>query len=150
MQRADVASSPFRRVIAGAEDAHAMTPTFSKTPASDRAHTSALEGWVLRSLKFPALYTAIVAAGSIDVCLTGLLLALGGQEANPFADAVLKAFGFTGMVVFKYLAMGTVILACEFVADHGRRRARRLAVTLVGIHFVPLPWSAFLLSEVLS
>ena len=99
----------------------------------------------LRPLRFPSLYAAIVVAGSLDVWLTGILLALGGKEANPLADAVLQTHGFAGMVVFKYLVVGLVILGCEFVADHDRRKARKLAITLVVIHALPLPWSTYLL-----
>lgn len=99
----------------------------------------------LRALRYPRLYIATVVAGTLDVWLTGILLALGGQEANPLADAVLQAYGFGGMAVFKYLVMGLVILGCEFVADHDRRKARKLAVALVVIHALPLPWSTGLL-----
>lgn len=100
-----------------------------------------------RNLRFPSLYGAIILAGSLDIWLTGLLLALGAAEANPLANAVLHAHGFTGMVVFKYLAVGAVILACEFVASRNRRVAQGLAATLVALHAAPLPWSAGLLVQ---
>jgi hypothetical protein len=119
-----------------------MTPTTAQPSSHDDVGTRAS---ALRALRFPSLYAAIVAAGSLDVWLTGILLALGGQEANPFANAVLQTHGFAGMVFFKYLVVGLVILGCEFVADHNLRKARKLAITLVVIHALPLPWSTGLL-----
>jgi hypothetical protein len=104
------------------------------------------QGLALRALRFPSLYAAIIVAGTLDVWLTGVLLALGGQEANPLANAALQAHGFGGMVLFKYLAVGLVILACEFVASRDRRTARNLALVLIAIHAAPLPWSAALLA----
>jgi hypothetical protein len=87
----------------------------------------------------------VIGAGTLDVWLTGILLAPGGQEANPLAPAVLQTPGFAGMVFFKYLVVGLVILGCEFVADHNLRKARKVAITLVVIHALPLPWSMRLL-----
>ncbi len=113
---------------------------------ASNANASPRKARVLHGLRFPSLYAAIIAAGSLDVWLTGILLAFGGQEANPLADAVLQAFGFTGMVIFKYLVVGLVILACEFVADHDERKARNLTIALIAIHAAPLPWSAGLLA----
>ncbi|MEM8885632.1 MAG: DUF5658 family protein [Planctomycetota bacterium] len=98
-----------------------------------------------RILCFPWLYFGIIVASSLDVWLTGILLSFGAQEVNPLAHAVLQAYGFTGMVIFKYLLTGVVILSCEFVSEHDRRKARMLAVTLVVIHALPLPWSTALL-----
>jgi hypothetical protein len=99
-----------------------------------------------RSLRFPALYGAIIIASSLDVLLTGILLALGGEEANPLADAILRAHGFSGMVVFKYLVVGWVILSCEFVADRNHRKGQTLAVALVTIKASPVVWSGGLLA----
>lgn len=99
----------------------------------------------LRNLRFPKLYALIVLAGTLDVWLTGILLAFGAQEANPLADAVLQSYGFPGMVIFKYLVVGLVLLGCEFVADHNLRKAKILAIILVVIHASPLPWSTGLL-----
>jgi hypothetical protein len=98
-----------------------------------------------RTLRFPSLYAAIIVASSLDILLTAILLALGGQEANPLANAILQAHGFPGMVVFKYLVVGLVILACEFVADRDLRTARGLAVTLIAIKASPVVWSSGLL-----
>ncbi|MEM9882013.1 MAG: DUF5658 family protein [Planctomycetota bacterium] len=100
---------------------------------------------VNRSLKFPWLYTAIIAAGTLDVLLTGILLALGGREINPLAAAILEHYGFAGMVVFKYLIVGLVILMCDFVADRDWRKARVLAIALIGIKASPVIWSSGLL-----
>ena len=112
-------------------------------PIEDCDRCAAAGQW---NLRFPTLYGAIVAAGSLDIWLTGILLALGGREANPLAAAVLDTYGFTGMVVFKYLVVATLILACEFVASRDRRKARGLALVLVALHAAPLPWSAGLIA----
>lgn len=109
------------------------------------SHDNAGQASASRVLSFPWLYLAIIAAGTLDVWLTGILLALGGQEANPLAEAVLQTHGFGGMVLFKYLVIGLVILSCEFVADRDRRKARALAITLIAIKAAPVPWSVGLL-----
>jgi hypothetical protein len=113
---------------------------------SHSAYAPIARSGVTCKLRFPSLYAAIIVAGTLDVWLTGVLLALGGQEANPLANAALQAHGFGGMVLFKYLAVGLVILACEFVASRDRRTARNLALVLIAIHAAPLPWSAALLA----
>ncbi|MEM9380047.1 MAG: DUF5658 family protein [Planctomycetota bacterium] len=118
-----------------------------RAPAA--AHAAGPDPRSLHVLRFPFLYGGIVIAGSLDVWLTGLILSLGGREANPVALAVLDTHGFTGMVIFKYLVVATVILACEFVASRDRRKARFLAITLVALHAAPLPWSASLLAGAL-
>ena len=112
---------------------------------ADRSWSFDLWSQVRRPLRFPWLYSAIIVAGSLDVLLTGILLSLGGREGNPLADAVLQTHGFGGMVVFKYLIVGLVILACDFVAEREQRKARRLAIALVVIHALPLPWSTALI-----
>ena len=137
---------PFGRDV---EDRVAMLPNVQNPPAAATAQAAASDPRSLRELRFPFLYGGIVVAGSFDIWLTGLLLSLGGREANPVAGAVLETHGFTGMVIFKYLVVATVILACEFVASRDRRKARFLAITLVALHAAPLPWSASLLAGAL-
>ncbi|MEM1108863.1 MAG: DUF5658 family protein [Planctomycetota bacterium] len=101
--------------------------------------------FTVREMRFPWLYAGIIVAGTLDIILTAIILALGGKEANPLANAVLQTHGFEGMILFKYLVVGLVILACEFIADRNRRKALSLAVILVVIHSFPVVWSTSLL-----
>ncbi|MEM9108744.1 MAG: DUF5658 family protein [Planctomycetota bacterium] len=90
-------------------------------------------------------YTWIVVAASLDILLTGIILANGGQEINPIANLVLMSQGFTGMVMFKYIAVFFIILGCEFVTRHNMRKGQRLAIALIAIHFTPVFWSTSLI-----
>ncbi|MEM6552372.1 MAG: DUF5658 family protein [Planctomycetota bacterium] len=90
-------------------------------------------------------YIWVIVGATLDVLLTGIILAMGGREINPVANAVLKAHGFTGMVVFKYIAVFVVLVGCEFVTRHNARSGRRLCALLVAIHFAPVVWSTGLL-----
>ncbi|MEM9347609.1 MAG: DUF5658 family protein [Planctomycetota bacterium] len=91
-------------------------------------------------------YIWIIIGASLDILFTGIILAKGGQEANPIANAVLITFGFTGMVAFKYMTVLLILVGCEFVSRHSARKGRRLAITLIVIHFAPVFWSTYLLS----
>ncbi len=62
------------------------------------------------------LFTSLSAA---DLCLTSSLLQHGGgsfYEVNPIANAWLHHYGWTGLIVFKAIAMSIVIAACAFIS----------------------------------
>ena len=96
-------------------------------------------------LSLPMAYRWIAIGGTLDILLTGVILSLGGYEANPIANAILMQYGFAGMVIFKYFVIALVIIGCEIVARHELKSAGRLAVVLIVIHFSPVIWSTGLL-----
>jgi hypothetical protein len=62
------------------------------------------------------LFTSLSAA---DLCLTSSLLQHGGgsiYEGNPIANAWLHSYGWTGLVIFKVMAMAVVIGTCAFIS----------------------------------
>jgi hypothetical protein len=62
------------------------------------------------------LFTSLSAA---DLCITGALLRDGGgsiYEGNPIANAWLYSYGWTGLVIFKVVAMAIVIATCAYIS----------------------------------
>ncbi|MEM7692008.1 MAG: DUF5658 family protein [Pseudomonadota bacterium] len=90
-------------------------------------------------------YIWIILAATLDILLTGIILSGGGKEINPLANAVLATYGFTGMVIFKYIVVFFILLGCEYVTRHNKRKGRLLSVALIIIHFAPVLWSTGLL-----
>jgi hypothetical protein len=97
------------------------------------------------SLQLPNCYMWLIAVGTLDILFTTIILSLGGSEANPIAAAVITAHGLPGMVVFKYLSIGLIVLCCEYVARTRIQTARRLALLVVAISAAPVIWSSGLL-----
>jgi len=97
-------------------------------------------------LALPSRYAWIILGGTLDILLTTVILALGGQEANPLANAILLSYGMFGMIVYKYILVGAVILGCEYIARKQINTAKRLAAILIAIHFAPVVWSTSLLA----
>ncbi|MEM1210687.1 MAG: DUF5658 family protein [Planctomycetota bacterium] len=105
-----------------------------------------VQGWLRSPLALSGTpYVWVIVGATLDVLLTGVVLAVGGREVNPIAHAVLAAHGFTGMVIFKYVAVFCVLLGCEFVTRYNPRTGRRLCAALIAIHFAPVVWSTGLL-----
>ena len=90
-------------------------------------------------------YIWIIIGATLDILFTGIILAKGGQEVNPLANAILTNHGFAGMVVFKYIVVFIILLSCEFVTRHNTRKGHRLIIALIAIHFAPVLWSTGLL-----
>ena len=96
-------------------------------------------------LSLPQRYCWLVIGGTLDIVLTMFILSLGGQEANPLAEAMLITHGPTGMIAYKYLLILLAIIGCEFVARRKLNIARVLSTILILIHFAPVVWSCGLL-----
>jgi hypothetical protein len=87
---------------------------------------------------FPDAYVWFVLLSTLDVCLTAIVLGLGGHEVNPLAQMILAEAGIAGMVVYKFLLVVLVIVICEVV---GRRRpltGRWLAHVAVAVSALPV------------
>lgn len=65
-----------------------------------------------------------------DVVLTGIAFRFGAREFNVLANWVLKSWGLTGMVLYKFALVTFVLLVCQYVHPTHPRTAR--AVLLVG------------------
>lgn len=103
--------------------------------------------WSIRQphLRYPWAYVLFVLASTLDILLTWLILALGGAEVNPIADAVLKFHGLWGVIGFKFSLTVFVILMCEVIGRRRETTGLRLAQCAVGITALPVVLSLWLL-----
>jgi hypothetical protein len=96
-------------------------------------------------LHLPNCYIWLITVGTLDIFFTTIILSLGGSEANPIAAAVITAHGLPGMVLFKYVSIGLIVLGCEYIARTRVHTARHLALLVVAISAAPVIWSSGLL-----
>ena len=68
----------------------------------------------------------LILVSALDVVLTRVILFFGGTEVNPIADFILAQWGRLGMSIFKFIIVGFVIIACEFIAR--RKPSDRIAL----------------------
>ena len=94
-----------------------------------------------RAALYPDPYLWLVLTASVDVMLTWLALELGGVEANPAAEWVLRRGGFPAMVVYRLGIIAAVIGVCEFVGRRHPTRGRTLAYVAVAISAFPVFWT---------
>lgn len=82
----------------------------------------------------PVLFGAVVAVMVGDVITTGVGLAMGLEEANPVAGAVIREAGLGGLLVLKAMA-AVVLLTLPALTDSARRtfRAGSVAYLFVGL-----------------
>lgn len=86
----------------------------------------------------PDAYVWLVLVATLDICLTTVILTLGGSEVNPLANFILNAVGLPGIVIFKYAAVVVVICICEFIARRRPAVARWLAHFAVAVSALPV------------
>ena len=91
-----------------------------------------------RDVRLPRAYLGYVGLSALDVLGTALILALGGIEVNPVADAVLVRFGMPGMTAFKFLIVALVIALCERIVREKPRAARGVMTLAIGATCLPV------------
>lgn len=88
---------------------------------------------------YPNAYVWLVLIAALDLMLTHRVLSwFGGREVNPVALSVLVRFGFTGLVVYKFLLVSVVVGICEFVGRRVYNKGWWLARIAVAISAVPV------------
>jgi len=87
---------------------------------------------------FPNHYTWLVFVAALDIMLTCMILYRGGREVNVVAKMIIHHFGLTGLVLFKYAMVVTVIVLCEIVGRRDREWGRWLATAAIAINCVPV------------
>lgn len=73
-------------------------------------------------------YLAFVLLNLFDLFLTGYIFRHDGMEANGIAVWVLDRWGLRGFVVFKFLLVLVVVLACEGITTKKPKTAKYLIV----------------------
>ncbi len=89
-----------------------------------------------RPVLYPTLYPLLVLGGTLDVILTSVVLALGGQELNGVANHVLESSGLGGLVALKFAMISSVILLCEIVGHRRHVLGSSVATFGIGVHAV--------------
>ncbi len=88
---------------------------------------------------YPRAYSAYVLLAAADICLTYIILGLGGRELNKLAAWIFDEHGLTGGLLFKFTTVAVVLVSCEYV---GRKRpddvARTLALWAVLVSLAPV------------
>lgn len=95
--------------------------------------------------RYPNVYVWFVLMSAMDIFLTYIVLWLGGSEVNQIANKVLQTFGFTGMIVFKFVLVILVIGICEIIGRHNDATGRRLAEWAVAITCIPVVYTSVML-----
>ncbi|MFG0329152.1 MAG: DUF5658 family protein [Phycisphaerales bacterium] len=95
-------------------------------------------GWRQPPLRYQQFYLWLVTVSALDVMFTWIILALGGSELNPVADAVIVHWGLNGMIAFKFALTLLVIVLCEIVGRAKDATGRRLAGVCAAIASIPV------------
>lgn len=90
---------------------------------------------------FPAGYTWLVLAGSLDIIFTYVMLNLGAIEVNVIANAALSHAGLWGLILLKFSVVAGVLWICEYVGRRRLRAARSLVSAGVALNFFPVVFS---------
>ena len=90
------------------------------------------------ALHLPLAYLGYLAVSALDGICTGLILLLGGMEANPIAASVLTHYGFHGMVLFKFTIVTFVIVICEQIVRYQPKTAKGVMYLAVFTTSVPV------------
>lgn len=89
-------------------------------------------------MQFPSAYLWFILLSSIDIMMTWLILALGGQELNVLAQAVIQHFGLVGMILFKFALVLFVIIMCEIIGRKEHPTAKKLILISIIITCIPI------------
>jgi len=93
---------------------------------------------LLRKARYPNLYVWFVFLAAMDVMMTWLVLAAGGNEENVLAHWFLAKWGLPGMVVLKFTAVIVVVFICELVGRFREATGQNLARFAVAINVIPV------------
>lgn len=94
--------------------------------------------WSMQPARYPNAYVWFIFVSAMDTLLTWLILHLGGFEANLLADAILRRFGLSGLVAFKFSLVVMVVLICEAVGRRNDVTGRRLAAWAAALSAIPV------------
>ncbi len=91
-----------------------------------------------QAVLYPNCYVWYVLLASLDIMLTGVILASGGFELNTIAEAVIDRWSVPGMVVYKFTLVMLVVLICEVIGRQDDRLGRKVAEWSVAITAIPV------------
>ena len=136
-----------RRVSRGISYNRAMSMVPGPQPEPNKPRHDDAPGWLsLPQMRYPNEYVWFLFFSSMDVMLTWAILSQQGSEINPLAALVIKWWGLSGAIGFKFSLTMLVVLACEIVGRKRDRLGRNLARLIVVLSAVPVIYSLFLLA----
>jgi Domain of unknown function (DUF5658) len=92
-----------------------------------------------RPVLFPDAYAWYVLVSALDVMVTvAVLVHLGAQEVNTFAQWSIEQFGTWGLIGLKFLSVVLVVLICEYIGQRRAALGRRLAVAAIFLSLLPV------------
>ncbi len=91
-----------------------------------------------RHLRYPDLYSWLVFLSALDLIFTHLVIYYGGREVNMVAAHVMEAWGFSGMVAYKFALVLLIIILCEEIGRRHDRYGKLLGAIGVGLTSVPV------------
>lgn len=92
-----------------------------------------------RHVLYPERYAWYVLASALDVIITvTVLVHLGAEEINTFAQKSIDLFGTWGLIGLKFLSVILVVTICEFVGRRRPRAGSRLASAAIGLSLIPI------------
>jgi uncharacterized membrane protein len=104
-------------------------------------------GWLSQpALRHPWAYLVFVAIAALDVIMTAVIFALGGNEANPVAALIIEQWGFTAAIPFKFAITLFVILVCEELGRQHPRRGWNLTLLAIAVSSLPVVYSLALIA----
>jgi hypothetical protein len=106
-----------------------------------------MEAGLRKQVRYPNLYVWLVLVAALDAMLTYVILYLGGREANPLANSVMSAWGFAGMVVYKFVLIALTIVLCEVIGRRDDTWGKLLGVIGIVLTCVPVGIALILLSK---
>jgi hypothetical protein len=98
-------------------------------------------------MRYQTPYVWIIFFSSMDIMLTWAILRREGEEVNPVAALVIRAWDLPGAIIFKFALMLFVIVSCEVIGRKSDASGRRLAWFAVAIAAAPVVWSLCLLTD---
>jgi len=85
------------------------------------------------------MYVWFVLVSALDIMVTvTLLVHLGAQEVNSFAQWSIEQFGTWGLIGLKFLCAILVIVICEIVGRRRPRVGRGLALAAIFLSLLPI------------
>ena len=92
-------------------------------------------------------YLAFLLLNLFDLFLTGYIFRHNGGEANGAAVAIMDRFGLTGFVIYKFLLVTVVILACEGIARASVRKSRMVIMAGILVYLGIVLYESYLIAS---
>ena len=101
------------------------------------------------NVRYPQEYLGFVLLNLFDLFLTGYIFRYNGAEANGMASSIINHYGYVGFVLYKFILVTIVVLACEGVATKNSRLAKGIILGGCFVYFLVVLYEIALVLHVL-